>query len=96
MRREKTVVDVNVTDAEKDAVLARMVRQQEALQSQISEQQKKQEDMVGIGWKFRYLAAICTMIYKPILNHLFFDVMFFINDSHCRSNRQTHIRQILA
>jgi len=53
MRREKTVVDVNVTDAEKDAVLARMVRQQEALQSQISEQQKKQEEMVGIGWKFR-------------------------------------------
>lgn len=47
MRREKTVVDVNVTEEEKDAVLAKMVRDQQNVQNKIEEQQRRQEEMVN-------------------------------------------------
>jgi len=46
MQREKTVVDVNVTDAEKQAVYTKLVREQSSLHQKISDQQKQQEEMV--------------------------------------------------
>ncbi|WAR25161.1 hypothetical protein MAR_010865 [Mya arenaria] len=46
MRREKTVVDVEVSDEQKAALLSQMVQHQKNLQSKITEQQRKQEEML--------------------------------------------------
>ncbi|XP_053377355.1 trichohyalin-like isoform X2 [Mercenaria mercenaria] len=46
MRREKTVVDVDITEDQKQAFLAQMTQQQRNLQNKISAQQKKQEEML--------------------------------------------------
>ncbi|XP_060592636.1 LOW QUALITY PROTEIN: trichohyalin-like, partial [Ruditapes philippinarum] len=46
MRREKTVVDVDITEDQKQAFLAQMTQQQRNLQNKISAQQKRQEEML--------------------------------------------------
>jgi hypothetical protein len=48
MRREKTVVDVDITEDQKQAFLAQMTQQQRNLQNKISAQQKRQEEMVNL------------------------------------------------
>ncbi|XP_060082221.1 trichohyalin-like [Ylistrum balloti] len=46
MTREKTVVDVNVTDEEKNAVVSKLVREQTSLHKKITDTQKQQEEML--------------------------------------------------
>lgn len=46
LRREMTRVDAEVSDEQKQALLNQMVQQQKNLQSKISEQQRKQEEML--------------------------------------------------
>ncbi|XP_052249024.1 uncharacterized protein LOC127856876 isoform X2 [Dreissena polymorpha] len=46
LRREKTVVDVEVTDEQKQALLSQVVQQQRNLQNKITEQQRRQEEML--------------------------------------------------
>ncbi|XP_069101140.1 trichohyalin-like isoform X2 [Argopecten irradians] len=46
MTREKTVVDVNVTDEEKNAVVSKLVREQTSLHKKITDTQRQQEEML--------------------------------------------------
>ena len=47
MRREKTVVDVDVTDEQKQAMYSQLMRQQQQAESKRAQQMMRQEEMVG-------------------------------------------------
>ncbi|KAL4226590.1 hypothetical protein ACF0H5_014574 [Mactra antiquata] len=54
MRREKTVVDVDVTEDQKQAVLSQMAQQQRTLQNKLTEQQKKQQEVLKRRLEMRH------------------------------------------
>jgi len=61
MRREKTVVDVEVSEEQKAALLSQMVQQQRNLQTKITEQQRRQEEMVCHSL-YTHLYVNCTTL----------------------------------
>ena len=52
LRREKTVVDVDVSDDQKELVYKQLIQQQTNLQRKMSVDQQRQADMVMVFWVF--------------------------------------------
>ena len=48
MRREKTVVDVDVSDEQKQAMYSALMRQQQQAESKRAQQMMRQEEMVSL------------------------------------------------
>ena len=55
MRREKTVVDVDVSDEQKQAMYSALMRQQQQAESKRAQQMMRQEEMVSL-----LITSLCT------------------------------------